>query len=100
MREHFPHATEVVCGMARGADALGARYATENGLGIAKFPAEWDAWGKAAGPIRNAEMAKYADALLAFWDGKSRGTMNMIENANRRGRKVVVIKLEGEGCQN
>lgn len=97
MREHFPNATEVVCGMAKGADALGARYATEHGIAIAKFPADWNLWGRAAGPIRNGEMAQYADALLAFWDGKSVGTAHMIRLMEQRKKRVVVISPTPEG---
>ncbi len=70
---------EIVCGGARGADALGAKYARERGYKIANFPADWDKYGNAAGHIRNQDMGWYADALVAFWDGKSAGTKNMIK---------------------
>jgi len=60
-------------------------------LNLIKFPAEWNKFGKAAGPKRNKEMAIAADALIAFWDGKSRGTKNMIELAKQKGLKVKVI---------
>lgn len=80
----------VVCGKARGADTLGEKYAKERGYVINYFPADWDRHGKAAGYIRNEEMAKNADALVAFWDGKSRGTKNMIELANQYGLRVRV----------
>ena len=69
---------EVVSGCARGADTLGERYAEERGYGIKKFPADWNRYGKSAGYLRNVEMAEYADALIAFWDGKSKGTEHMI----------------------
>lgn len=82
----------VVCGKARGADTLGEKYAKERGYVINYFPADWDKHGKAAGYIRNEEMAKNADALVAFWDGKSRGTKNMIELANQYGLRVRVRK--------
>lgn len=69
--------TEVVCGMARGADMFGAKWAYENKIPVKKFPANWDEHGLAAGPIRNAEMAQYADAAIIFiWDG-SRGSADM-----------------------
>lgn len=64
--------TEVVCGMARGADMFGAKWAYENKIPVKKFPADWDKHRKAAGYIRNAEMAQYADAAIIFiWDGSS-----------------------------
>lgn len=79
---------EIVSGGASGADALGERYAQERGYSIARYPAAWGEYGRGAGPRRNREMAMNADALLAFWDGKSPGTKNMIEEAKARGLKV------------
>ena len=81
---------EIVSGGARGADALGEQYARERGLSLKVFPAEWKKWGRAAGPIRNAQMADYADALIAFWDGKSAGTRDMIRKAEEKGLQVKV----------
>jgi len=76
--------TAVVCGEARGADALGKAWAECHGLPVLSFPAAWAQHGKAAGPIRNQEMADAADALLALWDGRSKGTENMIAIARRK----------------
>lgn len=70
---------EIVSGTATGADMLGERYAKEKNYSIKKFPADWDKYGKGAGYIRNKEMAEYSDALIAFWNGKSKGTKNMLE---------------------
>lgn len=70
---------EIVSGHARGADALGERYAQERGYRLITFPADWASFGKLAGFRRNVQMAKYADALVAFHDGESRGTQHMIE---------------------
>lgn len=78
----LPH-VQIVSGGAKGADALGERYATERGLSVQRFPADWSSHGRAAGPIRNRQMAQYADAVIVFWDGKSRGTQNMREEAQR-----------------
>ena len=80
----------IVSGAARGADQLGEKYANEMGYSIKRYPARWDLYGNAAGPIRNEEMAKYADALVAFWDGHSRGTKSMIELGERYGLKIRV----------
>ena len=79
---------EIVSGGAQGADALGERYAKEKGYSLRVFPADWAQYGRSAGPMRNKQMADYADALLAYWDGKSKGTLNMIEEARARGLKV------------
>ena len=82
---------EIVSGKAKGADSLGMRYANENYYKLSLFPADWDKYGKSAGYKRNLQMAEYADALIAFWDGKSRGTKMMIELAKSNGLKVSVI---------
>jgi hypothetical protein len=82
---------EIVSGTARGADKLGERYAREKGYSIKQFPANWDKFGKSAGYIRNDEMAQYADMLIAFWDGTSKGTKHMIDLANKRGIKVEIV---------
>lgn len=66
-----------------GADFLGEKFAKKNWIRIEDYPADWDKYGKAAGPIRNEEMAKNATHCIVFWDGKSRGTKNMIENAQK-----------------
>ena len=77
------HISEVICGGASGADALGERWARENGVPVEKWDADWKKYGNAAGPIRNRQMAKRGHALIALWDGKSRGTKNMIEEATK-----------------
>ena len=82
---------EIVSGAYyRGADKLGEQYAKERGFKITRFPANWNKYGKAAGPKRNQQMANYADALIAFWDGKSRGTENMIDLAEQLGLKLII----------
>lgn len=78
----------VVCGQARGADTLGEQYAKEKGYTVAYYPADWKQYRKRAGYLRNEQMAQNADALVAFWDGESRGTKNMIDLAKRYGLKV------------
>lgn len=82
--------TEVVSGTARGADVLGEIYAKANGIPVKQFPANWNKHGKKAGYLRNAEMAEYADALIAFWDGKSKGTKHMIDLAYKHGLQVEI----------
>lgn len=81
----------VVSGTALGADMLGERYAMERGYQIVYFPANWRLYGRGAGPVRNREMAEYADALIAFHDGQSVGTKNMIEQAKTKGLKTRII---------
>lgn len=84
---------EVVSGKEpKGADKLGELYAEEKGYRVEEFPAHWSQFGNAAGPLRNKQMAEYADALIAFWDGKSRGTLNMIQVARAAGIMVKVCE--------
>lgn len=83
---------EIVSGTANGADKLGERYAKERGYKIAYFPANWDKFGKRAGYIRNEEMAIYAQALIAFWDSKSKGTKHMIDLAEKHNLPTRIIK--------
>lgn len=81
---------QVVCGMARGVDLLGKEWAEAVGIPVAKFPADWNKHGKRAGYLRNEQMADNADALIAIWDGVSKGTANMIETARKKKLKVYV----------
>lgn len=83
---------EIVSGTAAGADKLGERFAEKYNFPVKKFPANWDLHGKKAGPIRNEEMAKYATHCIVFWDGESRGTKNMIENAEKYNLIYKVIR--------
>lgn len=91
----------IICGMARGADMLGYRLAKQFKLQLKEFPADWNQFGLSAGFIRNEQMAKYAHkhgngVLLAFWDGKSKGTKWMIELAKRYKLEVHIFNFEGE----
>lgn len=83
---------EIVCGGARGADLLGKEYGEKYNIPIKMFPANWERYGKRAGHLRNTEMAEYADALIAFWDGESTGTNHMINEAQRRKLYTTVVK--------
>ena len=88
---------KVISGGARWADTLGERFAKEFGLEVKRFIPDWDGLGKRAGYIRNAEMAKYSvedgsdGMLIAFWDGKSKGTKHMIDLANKYELEVHVV---------
>ena len=84
----------VVSGGAKGADALGEQYAESMNLSLHIFNADWETHGRAAGPIRNRKMAENAEALIALWDGKSRGTKNMIETATKLGLLVYVKRTD------
>lgn len=82
--------TEVVSGTAKGVDTLGEYWARELGIPVKEFPADWNQYGKRAGILRNGDMADYADALIAIWDGKSKGTLHMISDMVHKGKPVFV----------
>lgn len=90
----FTDITEIVSGTATGIDRLGEEWATNNGKIITRFPANWTKYGKSAGPIRNAEMAIYADALIAIWDHRSRGTNDMIRQMDLLGKPLHILIAE------
>ncbi len=89
----------IISGTARGADQLGEQYAKTVGYEVSRFPADWDGLGKRAGYVRNVEMAKFAVAddsygvLIAFWDGKSKGTKHMIDLAEKNGLEVHIARF-------
>jgi len=85
--------TSILSGGAQGADKLGERYAKDNKIPCVVYSAKWDKFGKSAGPIRNIEMANHADALIAFWDGQSKGTQHMIDAMLERQKEVHVIQV-------
>lgn len=82
---------EIVSGTANGADKLGEKYAKEKGYKIKQFVPKWDLFGKSAGYKRNEEMAEYADALIVFWDGVSKGSKHMIDLANKHKLNIRII---------
>ena len=84
----------ILCGECRGADALGKRYAEDRGISVKSYPADWQRYGRAAGPIRNKQMAEAADLLIAFWDGQSRGTHSMIKLMQGKAVEIVYIGHE------
>lgn len=84
----------IVSGTARGADTFGERWAQENNIEIIRFPADWERYGRRAGPIRNEVMANNAEGLVAVWDGKSRGTRSMINLALKHGLRVMVYRTD------
>lgn len=82
----------IVSGMARGADALGYMFAHRNNVKVYEFPAQWDRFGKQAGFRRNTEMGNFADGLLCFWDGESKGTQHMIQYMGQLNKPVYITR--------
>lgn len=90
----IPYPTEIVSGGAKGADRLGEEWAKLNGIPVRIFEANWERHGHAAGPIRNEEMAVYADGLIAFWDGRSKGTAHMIQSMVSKKKMAYVVRTD------
>ena len=95
------HKTDIhiVCGEAEGADQLGKKYAQEKGYEVLSYPDESSIYGSFAKYKRNREMARVADALVAFWDGKSKGTAQLIQvmKEARKPIRIVYYKHESSG---
>ena len=85
---------EILSGVAKGADTLAVKFAEELEYKLVKYPADWNGKGKSAGILRNIEMANNADVLIAFWDGKSKGTEHMINTAKRLGLNTTVVNYD------
>lgn len=93
----FP-VTEVVSGACHTSpDRYGELWAQVRGVPVKQFPANWAAYGRSAGPIRNAAMAEYADAYVGIWDGRSPGTENMMREMERRGKPYYIRVTSGLG---
>ncbi len=92
---------EVVSGGASGIDSCAEDFANEEidmnvipPITFVKFNADWTTHGKAAGPIRNKEMAEYADALLLIWDGQSKGSASMKKEMSKLGKPIYEVILK------
>ena len=87
--------SEIVSGCAAGVDTLAIQIAADNDYNVAKFPAKWyddnGRFDRSGGFKRNMQMAEYADALLAIWDGKSKGTKHMIDSMFLLCKPVIVV---------
>lgn len=85
---------EVVSGTCVGIDQEGEHWASHYGAEIKRFPPEWDKYSKVAGPIRNKQMADYADVLLLIWDGESRGSKSMKQQMEKLNKPIYEVVLK------
>lgn len=80
--------------IVRGVDGLGERYAKEKGYKVDAFPADWSKYGLAAGPIRNEQMALHGTHCIVFWNGKSKGSKNMVKCAKKAGLPTIEVMIK------
>ena len=82
--------TEIVSGGAKGIDACAARYAASNNIKLTVFLPEYNRYGRAAPLKRNLKIIEYADLVIAFWDGKSKGTKYVIDNCKKQNIELII----------
>ena len=87
---------EIVSGGAIGVDQCAADYAREHGLKLTEFLPEYEKYGRAAPIIRNRKIVDYADKVIVFWDGKSKGTLSVIKYAEKVRKPCTVILCQNE----
>jgi len=84
--------TLLVSGGAKGADSLGERYANENNITTLIFKPDWERHGRGAGMVRNTDIVKNSDIVVAFWDGSSKGTLDSIRKVEKLNKGLMIIK--------
>lgn len=93
--KYLPDGTnEIVSGGAKGIDSCAKEYALSHGLPITEFLPEYEKYGRSAPLKRNLEIIKYADIVLAFWDGRSKGTKYVIDNCKKTGVEVRIYIID------
>jgi len=86
-----PNEDIIISGGAKGADSLAEQFAKENDIECKVIEADWDTFGKSAGMLRNSQIVEESDHIIAFWDGKSKGTLDTINKAKKKGIEPLVI---------
>lgn len=85
--------TEIVSGGAQGIDTCAEKYAKANSIKFTEFLPEYEKYGRAAPILRNQQIIDYADAVLVFWDGESRGTKNVIDSCKKKNKRIIILKI-------
>ena len=85
---------EIVSGGAIGVDSCAAEYAKRRGLKLTEFFPQYDKYGRAAPIVRNKDIVNYADKIIVFWNGSSKGTLSVIKYAQKIGKPLEIVKLE------
>lgn len=85
--------TEIVSGGAKGIDTCAQKYARANNIKLTEFLPQYSIYKKSAPLKRNLQIIDYADIVIAFWDGKSRGTAYVINACKKMDKKLIVYKF-------
>lgn len=86
-----PECTEIVSGGAKGIDSCAADYARANGLTLTEFLPDYKKYGRGAPLVRNKQIVDYADLVIAFWNGESKGTRFTVNYAQKQGKPVKIV---------
>lgn len=89
--------TEIVSGGAKGIDTIARDYAHKHGIKLTEFLPDYEKYGRAAPLKRNIQIIRYADMVLAFWDGSSHGTLHVIKNCEKLKKRVKVYLINSNG---
>ncbi len=89
--QYIADCDEVVSGGAKGVDTCAAEYARKNSIKLTEFVPNYQKYGRAAPIRRNEQIVDYADKVIAFWDGKSRGTLSVIQYARKTGKVCQIV---------
>lgn len=89
--DYLADCEEIVSGGAVGVDTCAAEYARQKGIKLTVFLPQYEKYGRAAPIVRNKEIVNYADKVIAFWDGSSKGTLSVIKYAQKIGKECEVV---------
>ena len=87
---------EIVSGGAVGVDSCAAEYAKKNGIKLTEFLPQYNRYGRTATIVRNRQIVDYADKIIVFWDGRSKGALSVIKYAQKNGKPVEVVLCGNE----
>ena len=89
--------TEIISGGAKGYDTMAAAWAILRGISVTELRPDYQKYGRAATFIRNRAIVDSADIVVAFWDGKSRGTKYTIDYAEKKNKEIIIVNTEKDG---
>ena len=98
LEKYVPACDEIVSGGAVGVDRCAAEFAKKKGLILTEFLPEYERYGRGAPMVRNKKIVNYADKIIVFWDGESKGSLSVIKYAEKAGKecKIIIYKTESE----